>query len=115
MTATVDSLDIARIPKSFKNPNYQRKKQRNLKQLLASEQANPPKDVNAATFLNIEATPSLLPAKKFCDITGLEAYYTDPRTKLRYHNAEVYEVIKGMSIDHAQSFLSLRNSQIVLK
>lgn len=69
----------------------------------------------APTFTNIEATPSLLPAKKYCDITGLEAGYTDPRTKLRYHNKEVYEVVKGMSIDHAQSFLALRNSQIVLK
>ena len=115
MTASIDSVDISRLPRSFKNKNYQRKRHKNLKQLLSAEAANPPKDVNTPTFTNIEATPSLLPAKKYCDITGLEAQYTDPRTKLRYHNAEVYEVVKSMSIDAAQAYLALRNSQIVLK
>ena len=45
---------------------------------------------------DIDAPPSLLPQKKFCDITGLEGKYTDPKTKLRYHNAEVYAVIQTL-------------------
>lgn len=42
------------------------------------------------------APPSLLPAKKYCDITGLPAAYTDPRTKLRYKGLEVWHVVRGL-------------------
>jgi INO80 complex subunit C len=48
------------------------------------------------------APPSLLPAKKYCDITGLHAAYTDPRTKLRYKGLEVWHVVRGLV-----SFLSI--------
>lgn len=116
MPRTLDEADILQIPKSFKNPNYQRPRRQNLKQLITADAANnPDRDVNAPTFTNIEATPSMMPAKKYCDITGLEARYTDPKTKLRYHDAEVYTIVKAMSVDAAQAYLALRNSQIVLK
>lgn len=36
-----------------------------------------------------EAPPSLRPSKKYCDVTGLEAPYTDPKSRLRYHNADI--------------------------
>lgn len=42
------------------------------------------------------APPSLLPAKKYCDITGLPASYTDPRTKLRYKGLDVWHVVRGL-------------------
>lgn len=45
---------------------------------------------------SIEAPPSLLPQKHYCDITGLEAPYTDPGTGLRYHDKSVYDVIKSL-------------------
>jgi INO80 complex subunit C len=61
----------------------------------------------------IEASPSVLPQRKYCDITGLEvrlhifirehavedclqAPYTDPATGLRYHDKSVYEHIRGL-------------------
>jgi len=73
------------------------------------------------------APPSLLPAKKYCDITGLHAAYTDPRTKLRYKGLEVWHVVRnlvsllisfmtdnqGPGID--QTYLSLRGAQTSLK
>lgn len=40
--------------------------------------------------------PSLLPPKKYCDITGLEAPYTDPKTTLRYHSKEIYGIINTL-------------------
>lgn len=43
-----------------------------------------------------DAHPSLLPTKKYCDITGLPARYTDPKTKLRYHDLEVFNVIRQL-------------------
>lgn len=36
-----------------------------------------------------DAPPSLKPAKRYCDVTGLEAPYTDPKSRLRYHNADI--------------------------
>lgn len=44
--------------------------------------------------MTIEAPPSVLPPKKYCDITGLDAPYIDPKSRLRYHNAEVYAILK---------------------
>lgn len=44
---------------------------------------------------SVEAPPSLLPAKKYCDITGLAAPYTDPKSRLRYHSAEIYELVRS--------------------
>ncbi len=51
------------------------------------------------TYTNIESAPSFHPSsqKKYCDITGLPAPYTDPKTRLRYHNKEVF----GTHSDHA--------------
>jgi len=45
---------------------------------------------SACRYTGIEAPPSLLPAKKYCDLTGLEAKYTDPKSKLRYFSATEY-------------------------
>ena len=42
------------------------------------------------------APPSLFPTKKYCDITGLHATYTDPRTKLRYKGLDVWHVVRGL-------------------
>lgn len=57
-------------------------------------------EANADT--SVEAPPSLLPAKRYCDVTGLQvrlmltqALYTDPKTRLRYHSAEIYDIIRG--------------------
>jgi INO80 complex subunit C len=57
--------------------------------------------VEGLQWSDIDAPPSLLPQKKYCDITGLEGKYTDPKTKLRFHNSEVYAVIQTLpaSID----------------
>lgn len=116
MTTTMEDVSITNVPRPFKNPNYTRKNNRNrpLKQLLSAE-ASVVRAVDVPTFQNIEAPPSLQPQGKYCDITGLPAKYTDPRTGLRYHDAEIYAIAKSMSVDAAQAYLQLRNSQIVLK
>lgn len=63
----------------------------------------------------MEAPPSLRPAKKYCDVTGLVAPYTDPKSGLRYHSVEVYEIIKqfGPGVDNA--YLSLRGDGSQIK
>ena len=49
---------------------------------------------SACRYTGIEAPPSLLPAKKYCDLTGLEAKYTDPKSKLRYFSATEYAQVR---------------------
>ncbi|KAF5349030.1 hypothetical protein D9758_012728 [Tetrapyrgos nigripes] len=67
------------------------------------------------TYISIEAPPSLLPQKHYCDITGLEAPYTDPHTGLRYHDRHVYALIKSMSTSTAKEYLSARGVTSVVK
>lgn len=64
---------------------------------------------------NIECAPSVLPQKKYCDITGLDAKYTDPKTSLRYHNAEIYQFISTLGVPNVQAYLASRNAAVVLK
>ncbi|KAF9788042.1 hypothetical protein BJ322DRAFT_1209138 [Thelephora terrestris] len=69
-----------------------------------------PFEEDTPTYTSIEAPPSLLPARKYCDITGLEARihsanYTDPATGLRYHDKNVYQLIKGLASVQATRFI----------
>jgi INO80 complex subunit C len=56
-----------------------------------------------------------LPQKKYCDITGLDASYTDPKTSLRYHNVEIYQFIRTLGVPNVQAYLASRNAAVVLK
>ncbi|KAI9887640.1 MAG: hypothetical protein M1823_000504 [Watsoniomyces obsoletus] len=71
----------------------------------------------SATYTNIESAPSLHPAhqKHYCDITGLPAPYTDPKTRLRYHNKEVFGVVRGLGQGVAEKYLEVRGAHSVLK
>ena len=70
-----------------------------------------------ATYTNIESAPSLHPAhqKHYCDITGLPAPYTDPKTRLRYHNKEVFDVVRSLNQGGADRYLEARGSHVILK
>ena len=70
-----------------------------------------------ATYTNIESAPSLHPAhqKHYCDITGLPALYTDPKSRLRYHNKEVFDVVRHLPQGAAEKYLEARGAHIVLK
>ncbi|KAG0345791.1 hypothetical protein BG005_001089 [Podila minutissima] len=108
-------LNMAHIHKSFKRSDrHATKKTKNLKQIITLERAKEYK-TSTPTYWNIEALPSMTPQKKYCDITGLEARYTDPKTRLRYHSTEVYQLIKNQPIGVVQMYLGLRNAAVVLK
>ena len=80
--------------------------------LQASMNAGP-----MATYSNIESAPSLHPARQrpYCDITGLPAAYTDPKSRLRYHNKEVFQVVRSLSQGVAEKYLEARGAHVVLK
>ncbi|KAL4864320.1 hypothetical protein BDV12DRAFT_176314 [Aspergillus spectabilis] len=69
------------------------------------------------TYTNIESAPSLRPSQQrpYCDITGLPASYTDPKTRLRYHDKEVFGVVRSLGQGVPESYLELRAAHVVLK
>jgi len=107
---------------SFKNKNFEhsnkignkKKAWRTLKQILAVEQSLPwPQD--AVTYSTIDAPPSFRPAKKYSDISGLAAPYTDPQTKLNYAVAEEFAEIRKLPSDIVQGYLTLRKANTQLQ
>lgn len=87
---------------------------KHLKQIIPAENYHnyPPDEPN---YVSIESPPSIRPLKRICDITGFEAPYLDPRTKLRFANAEVFKTIRSLPNDYVQRYLALRNAAVVLK
>ncbi|KAG9244274.1 YL1 nuclear protein C-terminal domain-containing protein [Calycina marina] len=68
-----------------------------------------------ATYMNIESAPSLAHGRHYCDITGLPASYTDPKTRLRYHDKEVFGVVRTLGQSVAEQYLEARGAHTVLK
>ncbi|GBE84536.1 Chromatin-remodeling complex subunit ies6 [Sparassis crispa] len=129
-------------PRPFKNPDYVKtpnRRAKTLKILLAQERerdrldrerrrqekednmdvdgepSNATLEEDIPTYASIEAPPSVLPQRRYCDITGLEGPYTDPATGLRYHDKSIYELIKGLSATAANEYLSARGVNPVVK
>lgn len=87
---------------------------KNLKGILASEHY----DLVAPSlpsYANIEAPPSVLPAKKYCDITGLPAKYTDPKTKVRFAGTEAFLFERKLPEHKVEELLGLRAAQIRIR
>ncbi|OIW32410.1 hypothetical protein CONLIGDRAFT_268785 [Coniochaeta ligniaria NRRL 30616] len=69
----------------------------------------------SATYTNIESAPSLAHSRRYCDVTGLPAPYMDPKTRMRYHNGEVFAMIRSLPQGVAEQFLEARGAHTVLK
>ncbi|KAI8083093.1 YL1 nuclear protein C-terminal domain-containing protein [Halteromyces radiatus] len=108
-------LNLTLEKKPFKSSKYSTpKKWKNLKQILTLEK-NQDFSLDIPTYQNIECPPSIRPQKKYCDVTGLEANYTDPKSGLRYHNTEIYQFIRTLGVPNVQAYLGSRNAAVVLK
>ncbi|KAF4126815.1 INO80 complex subunit C [Geosmithia morbida] len=68
-----------------------------------------------ATYTNIESAPSLAHPRHYCDVTGLPAPYLDPKTRLRYHNKEIFGLIRSVPQSTAELYLEARGAHTVLK
>ncbi|KAI0030445.1 hypothetical protein K488DRAFT_54226, partial [Vararia minispora EC-137] len=125
-----EQLSYLHAPRPFKNPAYTKnagRRAKNVKAVLAQERERAraaaermavdgeEQDMDPLTYLSIEAPPSVVPAKHYCDITGLEAPYTDPATGLRFHDKSVYELIKGLTTSAAREYLVARGVNPVVK
>uniref|UniRef100_A0A3Q3WU15 Vps72/YL1 C-terminal domain-containing protein n=1 Tax=Mola mola TaxID=94237 RepID=A0A3Q3WU15_MOLML len=121
-TATTESTAK---PPPFKDPVFMHsgiggaaagKKNRtwkNLKQILALERTLPWK-FNDPNYYNIDAPPSLKPTKKYSDISGLPANYTDPQTKLRFTSSEEFSYIRLLPTDVVTGYLALRKATCIV-
>ena len=107
---------------SFKNPHFQhsnvvgskKRPWKTLKQILAAEAAlDWPED--AITYSSLEAPPSFLPAKKYSDLSGVEALYTDPHTRLNYACPEEFSELRKLPSDIVQGYLALRKATTQLQ
>jgi INO80 complex subunit C len=103
-------------PNSSLQPNLAQAS-RNLSKLVLERNMRSNGFSNApnATYTNIESAPSMAHAKHYCDITGLGAPYTDPKTRLRYHNKEIFAVIRALGQGVAEQYLEARGAHTVLK
>jgi len=109
-------------PPVFKNKNFQhsnvvgtrKKPWRTLKQILAAETVlDWPED--AVTYSTLEGPPSFKPAKKYSDLSGVEALYTDPQTRLNYACPEEFAEIRKLPSDIVQGYLTLRKANTQLQ
>lgn len=86
---------------------------KNLKQILVLERTLP-WTVNDPNYFCIDAPPSLKPAKKYSDISGLPANYTDPQTKLRFTSSEEFSYIRLLPTDVVTGYLALRKATCIV-
>ncbi|XP_028983994.1 INO80 complex subunit C isoform X2 [Betta splendens] len=117
--------ESAAKPPPFKDPAFMHsgiggaaagKKNRtwkNLKQILALERTLPWK-LSDPNYFSIDAPPSLKPAKKYSDISGLPANYTDPQTKLRFTSSEEFSYIRLLPTDVVTGYLALRKATCIV-
>ncbi|XP_036275781.1 INO80 complex subunit C isoform X4 [Pipistrellus kuhlii] len=86
---------------------------KNLKQILASERALP-WQLNDPNYFSIDAPPSFKPAKKYSDVSGLLANYTDPQSKLRFSSIEEFSYIRRLPSDVVTGYLALRKATSIV-
>lgn len=63
---------------------------------------------------SVNAPPSFRPAKKYSDISGLIASYTDPQSKLNFHNSEEFVTVRSLPSDLTAGYLSLRGASSIV-
>lgn len=51
---------------------------------------------------------SVRPRKKLCDLTGLPAPYTCPRTLLRFFNLSVFKYLRSLSSEHSEKYYDIK-------
>ncbi|KGG50934.1 subunit Ies6 of Ino80 complex [Mitosporidium daphniae] len=111
-----NGLFDAHNTKPFKNPQWNsfigsKRKWKSIKSLSSTSTSDP----LCSPWGSMDVLPSLLPQLKYCDITGLEMAYVDPRSTLRYSSVDAYQVIKKLSQSQIQDYLALRNASFVMK
>ena len=107
---TLENVPIFKSLKFVQSKSVPKKSRvwKSLRQIVSAERST----VRAITYMNIDAAASIKPPKKYSDISGLEAKYTDPQTKLRFANASEFQFIRTLQPEAINAYLSLRKAAI---
>ena len=107
---TLENVPIFKSLKFVQSKSVPKKNRvwKSLRQIVSAERST----VRAITYMNIDAAASIKPPKKYSDISGLEAKYTDPQTKLRFANASEFQFIRTLQPEAINAYLSLRKAAI---
>nr|DAA34777.1 TPA_inf: hypothetical conserved protein 729 [Amblyomma variegatum] len=79
---------------------------KSLKQVVTAERLQP------GAYAALEAAPSLRPWRRYSDLSGLVAPYTDPKTKLRFANRHEYARLRLLTADQVNGYLVLRRAAL---
>ena len=101
------------VEKTQKRRKTLSKKRRTLKQVLRESNALDAK-YGLEDHMSVEVPNSKLPPRKYCDITGYEAKYTDPKSKLRYCSVGVMRLIRSLPENILQKYISIRKGDLGL-
>ncbi|THD19370.1 INO80 complex subunit C [Fasciola gigantica] len=97
---------------SFKKSNAEKTNERrvvfkNFKQIFNAEsQLDYPKE--AIRYYQINAPPSLRPAVKVSDLSGIPTAYTDPSTQLHYATSQEFSTVRNLPPELISGYLALR-------
>ncbi|KAG8188236.1 hypothetical protein JTE90_018826 [Oedothorax gibbosus] len=92
-----------------KSTNKKSRAWKSLRQITTAEKLI----TSDVTYSTIDAPVSVKPPKKYSDLSGLEAKYTDPQTKMRFANADEFKLIRTLQPESVNAFLSLRKAGIL--
>ncbi|GBN92875.1 INO80 complex subunit C [Araneus ventricosus] len=116
-SSKLDSENFVENIPIFKNPKFVQAKAsskksrvwKTLRQITTAEKSVP----RAVTYLTIDVPVSLKPPKKYSDLSGLVAKYTDPVTKMRFANAAEFQIIRNLQPEVINQYLALRRATIL--
>merc|ERR1712216_618321 len=100
---------IRRMAKLVANEEAQSWKEKEQAQgAQTSASADQTEEDTMPLYTQLACPPSTYPPKRYCDVTGFPAKYTDPATKIRYARANNYTAMRNMPKETADAWLALR-------
>jgi hypothetical protein len=109
-----DRLSFKSKKKSFLHRLGRTGKRKTVKVMLLHERYELV-DPHLPTFASIRAPPSLLPAAKYCDVTGLPTRFTDPKTKLHFLDSHVFQQVRQLPQESINRILAKRGADTSLR
>lgn len=106
---------------NFKNKNFESKLRAKTEKSYRNSKnmKNLGKDgkdaVSYKLYCDIEAGPSILPKKKYCDFTGLISNYNELHTGIRYYNSQIFKMSQNIPQPIKDQYLNIRKALIRLK
>ena len=67
------------------------------------------------SYMSIDAGISVIPKKRYCDLTGFSGTYMEKKSKMNYCFPEFYEIICDLPEGVKDEHLSLRKANVILK